>query len=213
MKSITCALLAAVVLGSPTSAQTPATTPPVPVTDAATVRITVPDGLGSGVSLGNGFIITAAHVVGDVKSVKVKSRAGTEVDGAVLWVSKAYDIALVRAEQSWQGAKLDCGVAHVGDQISAVGNPLGLDFITAYGRIAGDAREQGPWKLVYVTDMTTVMGQSGGPVFSAKGELIGITVGVISAPMKFKEDYIHSIVGFGFIVPSSVVCELMGGRV
>lgn len=186
-------------------------TPVKPVTDAATVRIELPDGLGSGVAIGNGYIVSAAHVVGKSKSVDIKLRDGGKGSADVLWINEAYDIALLRTEIRTLPAALSCIQAKVGAQISAVGNPLGMEFITAYGKIAGDARVMGDkWKSAYVTDMTTVMGASGGPVFDDAGFLIGITVGVTSAPLKTENGYIPSLVGFGFVVPSTVVCELMG---
>ncbi len=50
------------------------------------------------------------------------------------------------------------------------------------------------------------MGQSGGPVFAANGDVIGITVGVMGVPMGFAA----SLVGYGFVVPSHDVCALLG---
>ena len=193
-------------------ARTPEITTPVkPVTDAATVRIELPDGLGSGVAIGNGYILSAAHVVGKSKTVDIKLRDGEKGTADVLWTNEAYDIALLRTDVHTLPATISCIQAKVGAQITAVGNPLGMEFITAYGKIAGDARVMGDkWKSAYVTDMTTVMGASGGPVFDDAGFLIGITVGVTSAPLKTENGYIPSLVGFGFVVPSTVVCELMG---
>lgn len=211
-----CALLGAAVLATAATSfaySTPSVAPELaPITDAAAVRILTKDGVGSGVSIGNGFIVTAAHVVGKDKAVKIKLRDGAGSDGEVLWSNTAYDIAMVRIGSRQQGAAIDCGAAHVGDDIVSVGNPLGIDFVTAFGRIAGDPREHGPWKSVYVTDATTIMGMSGGPVFSVDGKLIGITVGVAIAPVVVDGTAYPSVTGFGFVVPSSVVCELMGGR-
>ncbi|MNU08146.1 hypothetical protein D3C72_2540600 [compost metagenome] len=49
------------------------------------------------------------------------------------------------------------------------------------------------------------MGQSGGPVFDEDGKLIGLTVGVMGAPLGFS----MSLVGYGFVVPSRTVCDLL----
>ncbi|TGU03691.1 serine protease, partial [bacterium M00.F.Ca.ET.156.01.1.1] len=89
----------------------------------------------------------------------------------VLWVNKANDIALLRTSSDGLGvAKLACHAVNVGDPIVAYGNPLKIEFVTAYAKIAGEPRETGPWKSVYVTDITTVMGQSGGPVYADNGD-------------------------------------------
>ncbi|KEA07468.1 hypothetical protein CN09_11185 [Rhizobium rhizogenes] len=193
--------------GTPKPAITAAIKSP-PATDAATVKVVVEDGLGSGVSIGDGFIVTAGHVVGDQRAVKIKERDGTETTADVLWASKVYDIALLRSTANIPAATLSCSTAKVGDAIMAVGNPLGMEFISTYGKIAGDPREFGPnWKSAFVTDLTVIMGNSGGPVFSASGDIVGIVVGVMGVPGPNDS---KSYTGFSTVVPSSVVCALLG---
>jgi S1-C subfamily serine protease len=180
----------------------------LPITDAATVKVLVENGLGSGVSIGNGFIVTAAHVVGDATGVKIKERDGKETTADVLWASKTYDIALLRSDAYIPAATLSCRTAHVGDTITAVGNPLGLEFISTFGKIAGEPREMLPaWKSAFVTDITVIMGNSGGPVFDENGDLVGIAVGVLGVPGANDS---KSYIGLSMVVPSSVVCALLG---
>lgn len=180
--------------------------PDYPKTETTVVKVVLENGHGSGVSLGNGYILTAAHVVNDAKTATLKTKDGKTRQAAVLWANTEYDIALLRSQDgNMDAASLDCRVAQLGDTIISYGNPLNVEFASAYGRIAGEPRKFGPWQSVFVTDITTVMGQSGGPVFDADGRLIGITVGVMGAPMGFS----HSLVGYGFVVPSSSVCELL----
>lgn len=175
-------------------------------TDAATVKVVLKTGHGSGVHIGNGFVLTAAHVAGDEKSVQLKTKDGQSRQADVLWINNAYDIALLRTSPATlPAAHLDCAAVKAGSAIEAIGNPLAVEFVSSTGKIAGASREVGPWKSVYVTDITTVMGMSGGPVFS-DGNLVGITVGVMGVPMGFTS----SLVGFGFVVPSSDVCSLLG---
>jgi S1-C subfamily serine protease len=204
-------LITILVLVATTSATAYTLLPPpaLPATESATVKIFPASGHGSGVHIGDGFIVTAAHVVGDAKEVQLKANGGALRKADVLWVNKAYDIALLRTSSAGLGiAKLACHAVKVGDPIVAYGNPLKIEFVAAYGKIAGEPRETGPWKSVYVTDITTVMGQSGGPVYADGGDLIGITVGVMAAPIGFS----GSLVGYGFVVPSTAVCELLGRR-
>lgn len=175
-------------------------------TESSTVKVMLAIGHGSGVHIGDGFIVTAAHVVGQSKDVQIKSKNGVMRKADVLWINTAYDIALLRTSSAGLGtAHLSCGSGKAGDPITAYGNPLGIEFVAAYGKIAGEPRASGPWKSVYVTDVTTVMGQSGGPVFGADGDLIGITVGVMAAQVGFS----GSLVGYGFVVPSAEVCGLL----
>lgn len=175
-------------------------------TETTLVKISLEGGHGSGVSIGNGYILTAAHVVKDAKTATLKTKDGKTRRAAVLWANTEYDIALLRSQDgNMDAATLDCRIAQAGDFITSYGNPLNVEFAAAFGRIAGEPRALGPWKSVFVTDITTVMGQSGGPVFDADGRLIGITVGVMGAPMGFS----HSLVGYGFVVPSRAVCDLL----
>ena len=204
-------LITLLVLVATTSAAAYALLPPpaLPATESATVKIFPASGHGSGVHIGDGFIVTAAHVVGDEKEVQVKAKGGAFNKADVLWVNKAHDIALLRTSSAGLGAAhLSCRTVKIGDPITAYGNPLGIEFVAAYGKIAGEPRKTGPWNTVYVTDITTVMGQSGGPVFGSDGDLIGITVGVMAAPIGFS----GSLVGYGFVVPSTAVCELLARK-
>ncbi|MEZ2132445.1 MULTISPECIES: S1C family serine protease [unclassified Sinorhizobium] len=180
---------------------------PPKATAAAAVLIKLESGHGSGVHIGNGFVLTASHVADGSKAFKLQTVDGKTKDAEVLWTNKQYDISLLRTDPAGlPAATLKCEYAHDGEAIQAVGNPLSLEFVSAFGRIAGGNRSLGPWKSVLVTDITTVPGQSGGGVFDADGNLIGITVGVLNAQVGLGV----SLTGFGAIVPSQAICDLMG---
>ena len=101
------AIILAVSLGAVTPAQ--------PAHQAGSVvKIMQGTGHGSGVHIGDGFIVTAAHVVGDAKETEIKLDDGATRKAETLWVNKAYDIALVRvsarsAAQRWKWATARCG--------------------------------------------------------------------------------------------------------
>lgn len=182
-----------------------------PITDKAVVKVILPSGMGSGVHIGGGFIVTAEHVVKSSKVASLKTRGGRAASAEVLWASADYDIALLKTDAIIPSASLDCVAATVGDSIMAVGNPLGMEFISSYGRVAGDPREFLPnWKAAFVTDMTVIMGNSGGPVFSSDGKIVGIVVGAPMAPI---DGGGKSYIGFSLAVPSSAVCKLLGRTV
>jgi S1-C subfamily serine protease len=190
---------------------TPSAPPPAPaVTDASVVYVDTDRGHGSGVHIGDGYVITAGHVADGAKTIQLKTAGGKFHPAEVLWLNKEYDIALLRTDGTGIGAAtLACRYAHVGEDIRAIGNPLSLEFVSSYGRISGEVRKLGPWKAILVTDLTTVMGQSGGPVFDEGGALVGITVGVISAPIQTPFGPVSTLTGYGTIVPSQAVCDLM----
>lgn len=179
-------------------------TPAPPALPGSTVKIVMEQGHGSGVHIGNGYVVTAAHVVVD-KVPRIKLDDGSEQDAVVLWANKAHDIALLRTASTMSASSLDCRVAANGEYVTAEGNPTVFEFVSSAGRIAGVERAFGPWVRVLPVDMTIVMGMSGGPVFAADGRVVGISVGVLVAPVGFAA----SLTGFGAVVPSAAVCELL----
>lgn len=205
--------LAAVVFGGVAIATPSASPQPAPieyVTEASVVYVDTDKGHGSGVHIGDGYILTAGHVADGIKTIQIKTAGGKFQPADVLWLNKEYDIALLRTKPDGIGAAtLACRYAHAGEDIRAIGNPLTLEFVSSYGRVSGDVRSLGPWKAVLLTDITTIPGQSGGPVFDEGGALVGITVGVVSAPIPTPFGPIYAYTGFGTVVPSQTVCDLM----
>lgn len=172
------------------------------------VSVNGQQGLGSGVYVGDGIVVTAAHVVGDAKRVTCRADDGKSQYCDVLWVDQDYDIAVVipHVPDYFRAARLDCRTPKVGETVTAWGNPMGVEFITMHGYVSGDQRAAEPnWKSVIVTDMTTIGGMSGGGTFDADGEVIAITVGVMS--MGKAADG-----GLGFAVPAADVCKLLGRK-
>lgn len=186
-------------LGSPA---TPAAQPVV----SATVTVEVGNGHGSGVHIGNGFFVTAAHVVEDQrKAVIATEENSAKVDAAVAWVAKEYDIALLKVDTTnvyqptFRVVRMDCRNPTVGETVSAVGYPLDFGKITTKGQIAGKAQKYGDWKSAVFVDITGGPGMSGGPVLSAaSGKLRGITVGGL-----------HPMSPIMLMVPSSAICGLL----
>jgi len=139
------------------------------------VRIETMAASGSGVLISSdGWILTAAHVVGGAKKVKVVFADGSELDGAVLRRSDAADSALVHVDAT----NLPCaGMAApvtAGTDLLAIGSPLGAALEQSVTKgIASANRELGSVTLVQ-TDAAVNPGNSGGPLFDADGKLVGI---------------------------------------
>lgn len=171
----------------------------------STVKVTTETGHGSGVSIGKGYIISAAHVVKDAKSVSIKTKAGVVHPATVLWVNDAKDIALLHTSAKLPSSPLSCREVKSGEPITASGNPSDMEFLDMRGFIAGNARKIGPWEDALPADVTLIGGMSGGPAFDDAGEVVGINVGHMSIPMGFGMSWVRASV----IVPSSTVCRLM----
>ncbi len=180
-----------------------------PATRDAVVMVSAGGGHGSGVNIGSGYIITAAHVVGDSNYVSIKRTDGRIGAARVLWRNSSADLAALTTTLDMPAAQLDCAVLPVGAELESAGNPINEEFVSSFGRIAGEPRKVGNVASVYVTSITTVMGMSGGPLFH-DGRVAAINSMVMLAPLPSGDGYIPTMTGFGYAVPSAEICKLMG---
>lgn len=168
---------------------------------------------GSGVYVGNGAILTAAHVAATPGKMQVIDDAGNKYATEVLWVNAKYDVAMIAVKDAkMRAATVDCAPVKVGDEVSTVGNPGGADFLTFWGKVAGKARKSDPWDSVFLADIRGTGGESGGPVYNSYGEVAGILVGgMIGIAYEGNDGTVDlSQTGITYVVPSSVICRLMG---
>lgn len=184
-------------------------------------------GHGSGVHVGNGYILTAAHVV-DNGLDHIAFEGGASEKARVLWSNAEYDVALLRlggpedegVVYAIPAAELDCRAPRIGEDLMAMGSPGREDFLSLVGRAASAVREAAPnWKEVVVTDIAATGGISGGPILAEDGRVVGLMVGGMLAPIarvespESMDDYDLSQSGISYIVPASAVCMLMGKEV
>lgn len=170
-------------------------------------------GHGSGVFVGGQYYLTASHVAnGKTKRLDLKFHDGSIRKAELLWTSPEFDIALMRASgDGVDAANLSCRDVPSGEPIISKGNPFFIEFVESFGKTASPAlrgdklpKEMKAFRAVQVIDTTVLPGQSGGPVFDSKGNLIGITVAVVNAP-----GFGLSPTGYGIMVPSSEICQLL----
>lgn len=169
------------------------------------VRLEAGISMGSGVHIGDGLVLTAAHVVGKNKSMKVFADDNRLVDaeGEVLWANTKYDIALIRiAKPKLGAASLSCAPNFTGQRVVAYGNPMGIQAVYTKGEVVGPARAFAVWASVLPIAGPIIYGQSGGGVADEHGAVVGIAVGVLVTQA--------GIAAFGWVVPSQVVCGLLG---
>lgn len=174
------------------------------------VKLIVEGGHGSGVVIPGGYILTAAHVATGATDgrVDVVTDAGGSFAASVLWLNKAYDVALLRLDAAPDDigtAPLLCRTPPVGEPVRIVGSPLHEDFISGWGRVSGGYRQSGRWNAVVWLDMAVAPGDSGGPVYDERGGVVGIVVGMAMLPGLAG----GSPLAMAAAVPASVVCMLM----
>ncbi|SHH21296.1 serine protease Do [Thermosyntropha lipolytica DSM 11003] len=161
---------------------------------------------GSGVILDHqGYIVTNHHVIKGAQKIIVTLADGNEEEAKIIGVDPKTDLALVKVKVDNHVTPIafgDSDKLEVGQQVVAIGNPLGLRFarsVTA-GIISGLNRllttEEGfPFRLIQ-TDAAINPGNSGGALVNLKGELIGINTIKIAA---------EGFEGMGFAIPSNQV--------
>ena len=166
----------------------------------------VQSGAGSGVIISqDGYILTCAHVVDGATSVKVQLQNGETYDASIVGSDATSDIAVIKIEATGLTPAVigDSDALAVGETVVAVGNPLGtLSNTVTDGIISALNREV----TVEDNDMTLLQtnasispGNSGGGLFNANGELIGI----VNAKSSYSEAE-----GIGFAIPIDSAMEV-----
>ncbi|PGV53596.1 serine protease [Bacillus sp. AFS037270] len=138
--------------------------------------------LGSGFLYNkNGDIITNAHVVSGAKTVKIKTADAREFQGTVIGISQDVDVAVVRVPGLASEGPLQISQkkSDVGEEVLALGSPLGLQNTVTTGIISGVGRdfdiEPFHYKDAYQISAPIAPGNSGGPLINRKtGEVLGI---------------------------------------
>jgi serine protease Do len=136
-------------------------------------------GQGSGFIIGSdGLILTNAHVVRDAREVTVKLEDRREFKATVLGADPTTDIAVLRvsAKDLPTVEFGDPKTLHVGDYVLAIGAPFGFDESASAGIVSGKGRSlPGDSYVPFIqTDAAVNPGNSGGPLFDAAGDVVGI---------------------------------------
>jgi serine protease Do len=142
-------------------------------------------GQGSGFILSaDGIVLTNAHVVQNASEVTVKLTDRREFRAEVLGADAATDIAVLRIDaRDLPAVKLgDPARARVGDWVVAIGSPFGFENSVTAGIVSAKGRSlPGDIYVPFIqTDVAVNPGNSGGPLFSLDGEVIGINSQIYS---------------------------------
>ncbi|WP_127538403.1 S1C family serine protease [Paenibacillus illinoisensis] len=164
----------------------------------------------SGIGLGSGFlyndkgdVITNAHVVEGSKEVTVRTLNHEEYQGTVIGIGEETDVAVVRVPglQKLTPLTIAKSKAETGDEVLALGSPLGLENTVTTGIISGVGRsfEIPPYiySNLYQISAPITHGNSGGPLIHAEtGEVLGINSAVVEQEG-----------GIGFSIPITSVLK------
>src|SRR5579862_2600455 len=163
--------------------------------------------LGSGFIISaDGLIVTNRHVILGARTIRVRLSDAREVSAQLVGTDAATDIALLRVKLAHLPA-LRLGSSErtsVGDAVIAIGNPFGLGQSVTTGILSARGRtlEEDPYIDFLQTDAAINFGNSGGPLLSEDGTVVGVTSAILSPS--------GGSVGLGFAIPAETVTAVVG---
>lgn len=170
-------------------------------------------GQGSGFIFStDGYVLTNAHVVANADEVIVTLTDKREFKAKVIGSDQRTDIAVLKLEATGLPKVTlgDSDKVRVGEWVMAIGSPFGFENTVTAGIVSAKTRETGEFVPFIQTDAAVNPGNSGGPLFNIKGEVIGINSQIYSDGGGY--------IGISFAIPINTANEtanqiIKGGRV
>jgi serine protease Do len=170
-------------------------------TDTGSSESRAMEGFGSGFIIDpSGFIATNDHVIDGAADITVTLQDGTALPAKLIGVGDHIDLALLKVDPpkplpavKWG----DSSKVRVGDQVLVIGNPLGIGETVSSGIVSALNRNilLGPYDDFIQTDAAINHGNSGGPMFNTRGDVIGVNTALLSPG--------GGSVGLGFAIPGN----------
>jgi len=224
MRILTGFLLALVMIGSPSAGQCQTlgelyrkASPSIVVIRAkgrevSTGGVTRFGEIGSGVLVSeDGKVVTASHVVHGMEDITVEFLGRDAVRARLIGFQPGADLALLQLDAVPPSPPVaaiiaDSSVTDVGDPVFIIGAPYGLTYSLSSGIVSAlwkpnTVNREFPLAEFFQTDATINTGNSGGPMFNMKGEVIGIVSHMISKSGGSE--------GLGFVVTANTVRKLL----
>ena len=163
--------------------------------------------LGSGFIIDeNGTVITNNHVIAGADDILIKVNS-KDYNAKVIGADPYMDIAVLKMETKDKFKPVKFGnsdKARVGDWVVAIGNPFGLGGTVTSGIISARNRDIGMTRYddFIQTDASINQGNSGGPLFNLKGEVVGINTAIIAPGQS-------GSIGIGFAIPANAASKVI----
>lgn len=170
-------------------------------------------GLGSGVLVRDKVVLTASHVVANADEIVVQFHDGEMITASTTRISRNADVALITLDAAPSDPHLavigNSDSVRIGEDVFVIGAPMGLPYSLSRGVISGRHAEHmlsndGKSLEFFQTDAAINTGNSGGPMFNMKGEVIGIVSSILTQSGGFD--------GIGFAATSNVARALLTNR-
>ena len=150
----------------------------------------------------NGTVVTNNHVVRNALSVSVTLDDGTVLPATVVGTDPKTDLAVLRVNAGHSLPFIQLGDSNdvrPGQWVVAMGNPFGLGGSVTAGIVSARGRDigNGPYDSFIQVDAPINQGNSGGPLFTQDGKVVGVNTAILSPT--------GGSVGIGFAIPSDTV--------
>jgi len=162
-------------------------------------------GLGSGFIVSSeGLILTNAHVVAGASEVTVKLTDKREFKATIVGTDPQTDIAVLRIDaKDLPTVKLgNAKAVRVGEWVAAIGSPYGFENTVTAGIVSATSRAlpDGTYVPFIQTDVAVNPGNSGGPLFNSRGEVVGINAQIYSRSGGYQ--------GLSFAIPIELATQV-----
>ena len=164
-------------------------------------------GVGSGFIISaDGYVVTNNHVVERASEIEVVLQGGERYQATIVGLDPKTDLALLKVATDGALPFVELGdsdKARVGEWVVAVGNPFGLGGTVTVGIVSALGRDinSGPYDDYLQIDAPINRGNSGGPLFNNRGQVIGVNSAIYSPT--------GGSVGIGFAIPSNLVRDIV----
>ncbi|WP_414644141.1 trypsin-like peptidase domain-containing protein [Bosea sp. (in: a-proteobacteria)] len=163
-------------------------------------RVQLSQGSGFFISQ-DGYVVTNNHVVANAAEVQLVTDGGKTLSAKVIGTDPRTDLALLKVNESgnYPFVQLASGKPRIGEWVLAVGNPFGLGGTVTAGIVSAQGRDigSGPYDDFLQIDAAVNRGNSGGPTFNQKGEVVGVNTAIYSPS--------GGNVGIAFAIPAATV--------
>ncbi len=165
-------------------------------------------GLGSGVIVNDGIVLTNNHVIEGADEIKVTTSDKREFSAKVLGTDAKSDVAVLKLQGDTKGLvpiKIgDSSRLRLGDVVLAIGDPFGVGETVTMGIVSAKGRANvgiAAYEDFIQTDAAINPGNSGGALVDMDGELVGINTAILSRS--------GGNVGIGFAIPTNMAQPIM----
>ncbi len=153
----------------------------------------------------DGYVVTNHHVIDGGTNFTVVLADGKEYEAELVGADERTDLAVLKVEAEEEFTYVDFGDnrPRIGDWVVAVGNPFGLGGTVTAGIVSAHGREIGASRYddFIQIDAAVNKGNSGGPAFNLKGEVIGVNTAIFSPS--------GGNVGIAFAIPAALADEVV----